>query len=94
MSKVTVKIAGALEDRAAAIDGFKLLLMGMGDTQAADVTETAGTHELSWVVQGAPCAKFTLSLSGDTEAWSKDLKVKTSGPGMGFQTGTRKFEVK
>ena len=48
-----------------------------------------GAHKLKWVVTGAPGAKYTVALSGGTDAWSQDFVLKG-----GRDAGLKSFRVK
>jgi len=44
----------------------------------------AGGHSLSWTIEGAPGAPYTVSISGcSPKDWSRDFKIGADGEGIG-----------
>jgi hypothetical protein len=85
MGEIKVTLKGTFSNRDASIDEHPIALVGTGASQSAQATLPAGSeHKLRWVVTGEPGVRYTVALSGDTEAWSEDFTL-VAGRDAGFK---------
>lgn len=88
--RVTVTISGNLTGCRATVDSLDLHLAGFNGALSATLRGIApAEHKLSWSVSGAQGDQYTVSLSGDTEDWSRSFTLLEDG-----DDGNKHFTIK